>query len=122
MTQTPQEFTKPYRMLTEWIAEKERYLSILVEGMGYQKKWSECDDPAKVEYYTPEYLLTKEKVETLQREIAECRHALKVHGREQRLKEAIEFYAPHMWTEMRAHFEVLLSTLYPNTPAPKEGE
>jgi hypothetical protein len=38
--------------------------------------------------------------------------------REQRLKEAIEFYVPHMWPGMRAHFEELLSTLYPDTLAP----
>lgn len=168
MTQTPQELTKPFRLLTDWIAEKEDYLTILIERMGYQKKWSECDDPAKVEYFTPEYLLTKEQVETLQQEISECRHALQVHDREQRLKEEVDkcliagnslasifvgyelpegheewshqtassyFYDTYYndrksayegyetWLAWKTIRDVskTLSTLYPDTPAPKEG-
>ncbi|MEK4188074.1 hypothetical protein [Paenibacillus sp. FSL L8-0494] len=128
MTQTPQELTKPFRLLTDWIAEKEDYLSILIERMEYQKKWSEDEDPARAEYFKPQYLLTKKQVETLQHEIAECRHALQIHDREQQLKAFVEklreensahdFY----YGEIHEECNAILSTLYPDTPAPKEGE
>jgi hypothetical protein len=42
--------------------------------------------------------------------------------REQRLKEEIKEAMPFMREGMRTHFRVIIATLYPDTPAPKEGE
>ncbi|MEK4141779.1 hypothetical protein NST48_12570 [Paenibacillus sp. FSL M7-0547] len=42
--------------------------------------------------------------------------------REQRLKEAVEEHLPDMMPVTRALMKRTLSTIYPDTPAPKEGE
>ncbi|MEK8205790.1 hypothetical protein NST41_09370 [Paenibacillus sp. FSL L8-0696] len=42
--------------------------------------------------------------------------------REQQLKEAVEEFLPDMMPVTRALMKRKLSTLYPDTPAPKEGE
>jgi hypothetical protein len=41
--------------------------------------------------------------------------------REQRMKEGLEDMMPNMWPEMRVHFQVLIDTLYPDTPAQTEA-
>lgn len=54
--------------------------------------------------------------------IAEKARADAVEAREQQLKEAVEEFLPDMMPVTRALMKRTLSTLYPDTPAPKEGE
>lgn len=64
---------KAIELISEWIEEQEKCLVTLIERRDLQKHWSEFEE--KSWYFLPRYLETKEQVERLERDIAECQQA-----------------------------------------------